>query len=277
MMGVAEFSKQLRTVGRGRTFVTLHHFSVAAAWRSSNPRAVVVFILSHLFHTFTMRLLASVLSSCLILWSSSAYSAPGTRCVSDDFLLHPATLKTAKVTLPVLAHYCYRDTSGDYVVYLTGSADSRIDGKTLSDNIGAYLFKINAGPTLEAKGTVSDGALGYAVSVQWWTTLTELTDIDGDGLVDPILVYRLYDIDDKGETLMDPYRGRLKIIIFHRGAKAAIRAVTGGLDDERSTTASEPYFKLPRILQTHIERKMERMFANRQFAFDGGSPSREKK
>lgn len=162
-------------------------------------------------------------------------------------------------------------------MYLTGSADSRCDGKTLSSKIGAYLFKINAGSTLDAKGTVSDGALGEMASLQWWTTLTELTDIDGDGLVDPILVYRLYDASDNGEILRAPYEGRLKIIVFHRGAKAAIRAITGVLDDQRSTTASAPYFKLPPVLQTHLERKMERMFAEGQFGFGGTSPAKPKK
>jgi len=49
----------------------------------------------------------------------------------NDFLLHRDTLKTAKVTLPVFAHFCYRDDSGDHVVYLTESGDRRHGGKTL--------------------------------------------------------------------------------------------------------------------------------------------------
>lgn len=224
-----------------------------------------------------MRLLAALLSACLVSWSSNAQAAPGSRCVRDDFLLNPATLNTAAITLPVVAHFCYRDNSGDYVVYLTGSADSRYDSKTLSSKIGSYLFKINAGSTLEAKGTVSDGALEEMASLQWWTKLTELTDIDGDGLVDPILVYRLYDVGDNGEILNDRYQGRLKIIVFHRGAKAAIRATTGVLDDQRSTTASALYFKLPPVLRTHLERKMTRMHAERQFGFSDTTPSKPKK
>lgn len=252
-------------------------FSAAAACCSGNQGADVAVILPPPVPHFTMRFLASLLSGCLVFWSTNAHAAPGSRCVSDDFLLHPATLKTAAVTLPVVAHFCYRDNSGDYVVYLTGSADSRYDGKTLSSKIGAYLFKINAGPTLEAKGTVSDGALEEMASLQWWTKLTELTDIDGDGLVDPILVYRLYDVGDNGEILTDPYEGRLKIIVFHRGAKAAIRAITGVLDDQRSTTASAPYFKLPPVLQTHLVRKMKRMYAERQFGFGDTTPSKSKK
>jgi len=223
-----------------------------------------------------MRLLVSLLSACLVLCSSNAHAAAGSRCIGDDFLLHPTTLKTAKITLPVLAHFCYRDKSGDYVMYLTGSADDRHDGKVLSSKVGAYLFKINAGSTLEAKGTVSDGARGEIATVQWWTTLTELTDIDGDGLVDPILVYRLYDVSDNGEIEDDAYRGRLKIIVFHRNNKAAIRAITGGLDSDRLTTASPPYFKLPPVLKKHLERKITRMHAERQFAFGNPSPSKSK-
>lgn len=122
--------------------------------------------------------------------------------------------------------------------------------------------------TLEAvKVTVSDSALAGTAGVQWWTKLTELNDIDGDGLVDPILVYRFY-ASDNGKMLRDPYGGRLKMIAFHRDAKAAIRAVTGDLDLQRSTTASASYFKLPPVLQTHLVRKMKRMYDEQQFGFD---------
>jgi hypothetical protein len=173
-----------------------------------------------------MHLLAALLFVVLILLSSNAHAIPGSRCVSDDFLLRADTLRTAKVTLPVFAHFCYRDKSGDYVVYLTESGDRRYGGETLSSKIGAYLFKITAGPTLTAKGTVSDSAPERMAGVQWWTRLTELNDIDGDGLIDPILVYRFYASDD-GKMLNDAYEGRLKIIAFHRDDKAAIRTITG--------------------------------------------------
>lgn len=66
------------------------------------------------------------------------HAVPGSGCVDDDFLLHRDTLKAARVTLPVFAHFCYRDKSGD----------RRYDDETLSSKIGAHLFKINAGPTL---------------------------------------------------------------------------------------------------------------------------------
>ena len=215
-----------------------------------------------------MRLLAAPLFASLVLSLSNAHAAPGSPCVNDDFLMHRDTLRTAKVTLPVFAHFCYRDKSGDYVVYLTESGDRRYDGDTLSSKIGAHLFKINAGPTLVARGTVSDSAPEGTAGVEWWTKLTELDDIDGDGLVDPILVYRFYDHSDNGKIMEDPYEGRLKIIAFHRDAKAAIRAITGDLDGQRSTTASAPYFKLPPVLQTHLVRKMERMYEAHQYGFD---------
>ena len=214
-----------------------------------------------------MHLRAAPLFALLILSSSNTHAAPGSRCVDDAFLLHRDTLKTAKVSLPVIAHFCYRDKGGDYVMYLTGSGDRRYDGDTLSSKIGAHLFKINAGPTLAAAGTVSDSAPQGMAGVQWWSKLTELNDIDGDGLVDPILVYRFYASDD-GKMLSDIYEGRLKIIAFHRDAKAAIRAITGTLDGQRSTTASAPYFKLPPVLQAHLVRKIQWMHDEDLFGFN---------
>jgi hypothetical protein len=152
-------------------------------------------------------------------------------------------------------------------VYLTESGDRRYDGETLSSKIGAYLFKINPGSTLAAKGTVNDSAPEGMAGVQWWTKLTELNDIDGDGLVDPILVYRFYD-SDNGKMLSAPYEGRLKMIAFHRDAKVAVRAITGDLDLQRSTNASASYFKLPPVLKAHLVRKMKRMYDENQFGFD---------
>jgi hypothetical protein len=215
-----------------------------------------------------MHFLTALLFALLALLSSNAHAAPGSRCANDDFLLHRDTLKAAGVSLPVFAHFCYRDKSGDYVVYLTESGDRHYGDETLSSKIGASLFKINAGPTLAARGTVSDSAPEGMAGVQWWTKLTELDDIDGDGLVDPILVYRFYDIDSHGEMVSDAFEGRLKIIVFHRDAKAAIRAVTGNLDGQRSTTASPPWFKLPPVLQAHLMRKMKQMYDKDQFGFD---------
>lgn len=214
-----------------------------------------------------MRYLAIFLCTLATLVSSNVHAVPGSRCANDGFLLHRDTLKIAKVTLPVFAHFCYRDDSGDHVVYLTESGDRRYDGKTLSSKIGAHLFTIHAGPTLTAKGTVSDSAPIEMAGVQWWTKLTELNDIDGDGLVDPILVYRFY-ASDEGKIVDDAFEGRLKIIAFHRDTKAAIRAITGDLDLQRSTTASAPYFKLPPALQMHLVRKMSRMYDEDMFGFD---------
>jgi hypothetical protein len=214
-----------------------------------------------------MHLLFTALFALLILSSSTAHAVPGSPCVSDDFLVHRDTLKNAKVALPVFEHFCYSDSSGDYVLYLTASRDRRYDGADLSSKIGASLFKINAGPTLALKGTVSDSALEGMAGVQWWPKLTELSDIDGDGLVDPVLVYRFYEREND-KKLSDPYEGQLKIIVFHRDAKAAIRATTGDLDLQRSTTASAPYFKLPPVLQMYLVRKMNRMYNENQFGFD---------
>jgi hypothetical protein len=223
-----------------------------------------------MLRTFAMHLLPTALFALLTLSSSTAHAVPSSPCVSDDFLIHRETLKTAKVALPVVDHFCYSDSSGDYVVYLTESRDRRYDGEALSSKIGAYLFKINAGPTLALKGTVSDGASDGMAGVQWWPKLTELKDIDGDGLADPVLVYRFY-AKENGKLLRDPFEGGLKMIVFHRDVKAAIRAITGNLDLQRSTTASATYFKLPSVLQIHLVSKIHRMYDDKQFGFDNSN------
>ena len=74
----------------------------------------------------------ALLCGLLVLSSSNALAAPGSRCVGDDILLQRNTLEAARVTLPVFAHFCYRDKSGDYVVYLTESGDRRYGDDTLS-------------------------------------------------------------------------------------------------------------------------------------------------
>lgn len=68
--------------------------------------------------------------------------------------------------------------------------------------------------------------------------------------------------------LSDGFSGRIEIITFYEGQKVAIRAVTGMLDDSRSTTASQNFFELPKRAQGYLVEKMKRMYDNHQFGFD---------
>ncbi|PXX37907.1 M949_RS01915 family surface polysaccharide biosynthesis protein [Undibacterium pigrum] len=191
-----------------------------------------------------------------------------TICADDAFLLNADTLKKSKVLLPVFKHFCYRDQSGNYALYLTEKQDKAYASEKLSSAIEAHLFKIENDKSLSTPISIRDQASKAEAGLEFWSKLTEITDIDKDGSMDPILVYRFYNASDAGKINRDAFSGRIKIILFYKGEKVVIRAITGDLDGERSTTATENFFSLPVAVQTHLVKKMEGMYRDNLYGFD---------
>ena len=82
-------------------------------------------------------------------------------------------------------------------------------------------------------------------------------------MADPIIVY--------GTTAVNGYGdGRIKIIIYYKGQKVAIRHQNGTLDFERETSVDKAFYALPVLLQTAVKQKMELMIKNKQAIFPAG-------
>ena len=197
-------------------------------------------------------------------------------CARLQFAQSAETTKSVADGFTVFKTVCYADTSGSYVLYLLVDKGKAARERQLPRAVQVQLFKLTGG-ALRPQAVARDASAADETGVVFLPELFDVSDIDGDGLIDPVIVYRFYASDGDRDG-SDDFSGRIKIITFHKGQKVAIRAVTGMLDDSRSTTASPNFFKLPKKAQGHLVEKMKRMYDKRQFGFDnsfGFKPRRE--
>jgi hypothetical protein len=89
-------------------------------------------------------------------------------------------------------------------------------------------------------------------SIWFWSKYIELTDLDSDGLIDPIIVYGTTGINGTND-------GKIKIFTYYKGAKRAIRHQNGALDFERETQVDTLFYKLPISIQENVKALMEKI------------------
>ena len=96
--------------------------------------------------------------------------------------------------------------------------------------------------------------------MNFWSISCQFNDIDGDGLVEPILVYGTF-----GPNGYDD--GRAKIILLYKGQKVAIRHQNGVLDNERKTQVDLTFYALPSKIQDHVKQIMATMVEKKHAIF----------
>lgn len=218
------------------------------------------------------KILALAALALLAPWSHAqapaGQGAAARECPAHAPFLSADALKKAGFELPVFKRYCYTDKAGSHALLLGEKQDLPFPDEQLSSAIRASLYRVEGDRTLTQEWSIRDFAGKDEAGVNFRSRLVELADIDGDGLVDPVLVYRFYDPDGAARIDNDDYVGRIKIVTFHKGSKATIHAVTGHYDGERKTTANSNYFALPKAVQQHLVKKMSGMYDAGQFGFD---------
>jgi hypothetical protein len=198
-------------------------------------------------------------------------------CPADAPFLSADAVKKAGVELPVFKRYCYTDKSGSYALLLSEKQDLPFTKETLSSAIQATLFKVGGDNALTRQWSIRDFAGKDDAGINFRSKLSEFADLDGDGLVDPILVYRFFAPSDKDNFDSDDFSGAIKIVTFHQGRKVVIHAITGGLDGDRSTRANADFFALPKPVRAHLVKKMAGMYKAGQFGFDNSDDFMPKK
>ncbi len=165
------------------------------------------------------------------------------------------------INFPIFRAYTYTDKSGTYHVALTESADSiKASKDTVNNTIKAFNFKVDKGVVLKKweindfkipslKGVEKEG------SIWFWTKYSEFKDVDGDGLIEPIVVYGTFGINGYDD-------GRAKILIYYKGQKIAIRHQNSVIDAARKTQVDQTFYNLPLTIQTHIKGLMDKMVKN---------------
>lgn len=211
--------------------------------------------------------------SCASAWARDP--APSENCSRPPFSQTPGPVSNAdKDSFTVFKRTCYTDASGSYILDLLVNKAKPAPKSQLSHALQIQLFKLDKGTRLQSMAR--DASSANEAGVAFLPELIEVGDIDGDGLIDPIIVYRFFERDRSLQD--DAFSGRIKIIMFYKGQKVAIRAVTGTLDGSRSTTASANFFLLPKKVRSYLVKKMKRMYDDGQFGFDNSfefNPRRE--
>jgi hypothetical protein len=179
-----------------------------------------------------------------------------------------AIRKKFSISYPIWRVYNYSDASGTMLLVLSESADSVLsNGKdTVHHHIKAINFQ-KAAVSLTKQWEVNDFILqnkgaSEEFSIWFWTRYSTLTDIDKDGFIDPVIVY-----GTSGTNGYDD--GRIKIIVFHKGKKIAIRHQNSILDKGRNTLVDASFYTMPPLLQAYIQQLMQQMADNEHAVFQG--------
>ncbi len=210
-----------------------------------------------------------------VIFSLQIFAQTGT--VSTEVLSREATVKIfsdsikqkLNITYPIYRVYKCTDLTGLFYVVLTESGDSLTpNNDTVNKSIRA--LKITSTKNgLSKSWELNDFIIklvygsGYESSLFFWPRYNEYTDLDGDNLIDPLVIYGTSGNDGY-------YDGRIKIIIYHKGAKIAIRHQNSPMDFERNTQVDKEFYDLPLKIQNKVKEIMLRMEDDNRAIFPAG-------
>jgi hypothetical protein len=153
---------------------------------------------------------------------------------------------------PAFRVYEYSDHGGYYNLLLCEHKLPNKGKDTLINEITALCVSEDHGGYLEHWNIKDQLDLNLdETSIWFWTKYASATDLDGDKLIDPVIVYGTKDSDDE-------YR-RVKIITVYKGKKIVIRAVESTLDYGRSFKKDKQFNTLPAKIKTHLEKLLNKI------------------
>lgn len=100
-------------------------------------------------------------------------------------------------------------------------------------------------------------------SIWFWTKYMDPKDLDGDGLIDIILVYGSWGSNGYSDN-------RIKILAFHNGSKRGLRHQNSPMDFGRHTDIDASFYDLPREWLVFIRSQLELMTENNHAIFPAG-------
>jgi len=154
---------------------------------------------------------------------------------------------------PIYKAFEYQDKGGIYELVLGENHKTISKKDTLNTKIQAVCVMNDHGGFLE-KWKINDLLEDYIpkeTTIWFWTKYCSTKDLDGDGYIDPIIVYGT-------RTEYDEIR-RVKIITIYKNKKYVIRAVECDLDDCRSFKKDQNWNTLPQKIKTYVNQLTEKM------------------
>lgn len=157
--------------------------------------------------------------------------------------------------------YQYADKTGRYFLVLSENypiRDGERSGKR--DKIKAVNYKIEQdgrfNKTFELKDKLrpdSDNIFWYA-DLNFYTRYIYVEDFDGDGIVEPIIFYGIYDLD-----LSD---SKVYICVYKNGVKSQIAINNSSLDGERNISVDKSFYSLSDKIKKAVQFQMAAMQKN---------------
>lgn len=154
---------------------------------------------------------------------------------------------------PIYKAIEYQDKGGVYDLVFTENQKNISKKDTLNTKIQAICVMNDHGGFLE-KWRINDLLEDYIpkeTTIWFWTKYCTLKDLDGDGYIEPIIVYG-------SKTKYGEVR-RVKIITVYKNKKYVIRAVECDLDDCRSFTKDAAWNTLPQKVKTYVDQLVTKL------------------
>lgn len=148
---------------------------------------------------------------------------------------------------PIYKAFEFSDKGGVYELVLGENQKTISKKDTLNTKIQAICVINDHGGFLE-KWRINDLLEDYEpkeTNIWFWTKYCSTKDIDGDGYIDPVIVYGT-------RTEYNDIR-RVKIITVYKNKKYAIRAVECDLDYCRSFKKDQNWNTLPQKIKTYVD------------------------
>lgn len=148
---------------------------------------------------------------------------------------------------PIYRAFEYSDKGGVTNLVLAENQKNISKKDTLNTKIQAICVMNDHGGFLE-KWRINDVLEDYEpkeTTIWFWTKYCSTKDLDGDGYIDPVIVYG-------SKTEYGDVR-RVKIITVYKNKKYVIRAVECDLDYCRSFKKDASWNSLPQKIKTHID------------------------
>jgi len=152
--------------------------------------------------------------------------------------------------------YRYKDTSSEYYLLLTDHKKGVNEEKdTLYDNVYAQILT-NKNYQFKKRSTIK-GEIDqeWETSIGFWNQYSQISDLDNDGLVDPIIVY--------GTTGQNNYvDGRVRIVAYYKKKRVTIKHQNSEIQDGRITKINKKFYTFPQQIQEAVKEKMRLMTKN---------------
>tara|TARA_B110000027_G_C16109005_1_gene296745 strand:- start:20 stop:787 length:768 start_codon:yes stop_codon:yes gene_type:complete len=216
----------------------------------------------------TLAIFTTLFLSSIVFGQDSKVSSRQLKQQEIDSIFTDSLKTKLQIEYSIYRIYQYRDKSGEHFIVMTENEFECDEKEKCFDTIKAFCYSYKDG-IYNLEWNLKDFILqkGNEVSeeysISFWTKYFELNDYNGDGLVDPILVYGTFGMNGTSD-------GRIKILVYHKGKKRAIRHQNGTLDFERNTRVDEMYYQLPTEIQNRVQEIMETITENDHGIFPYG-------